>query len=58
MNASVATNKFKSVFGDILNAPTIKLGKLLAKFIYNCVIAIVSIKGRVNSLKHLKMRKH
>lgn len=51
MNASVATNKFKSVLGDILNGTTIKLGKVLAKFIYNCVLAIVSIKGRVNFLQ-------
>ncbi len=51
MNASVATNKFKSVLGDILNGTTIKLGKVLVKFIYNCVIAIVSIKGRVNFLQ-------
>lgn len=51
MNASVATNKFKSVLGDILSSTTIKLGKVLAKFIYNCVLAIVSIKGRVNFLQ-------
>lgn len=51
MNASVATNKFKSLLRDILANTTIKLGKVLSKFIYNCVIAIISIRGRVNFLQ-------
>lgn len=51
MNASVATNKFKSLLRDILATTTIKLGKVLSKFIYNCVVTIVSIRGRVNFLQ-------
>lgn len=54
MNATAATNKFKSLLKDILTNTTIKLGKVLSKFIYNCVVAIVSIRGRVNFLQLMR----
>lgn len=54
MNASVATNKFKSLLRDILANTTIKLGKVLSKFIYNCVVTLVSIRGRVNFLQLMR----
>ena len=54
MNATVATEKFKGLLRDILDNTTIKLGKVLVKFIINCVIAIVSVKGRVNFLQLMR----
>lgn len=54
MNATTATYQFKTLLKEILNSTTIKLGKVLMKFLINCVIAIVSIRGRVNFLQLMR----
>lgn len=44
MNVTVAGNNFKDIPKGILPTTTIKLGKVLEKFIYDRVIAIVPIR--------------
>lgn len=54
MNPTEATNLFKQLLRDILISTNIGLGKVMGKFIYYCVIAIATIRGRVNFLQLMR----